>query len=847
MRALLGLLLFLSCCSLLAQNATLFGTVRDEEGQPMQGVTVAVPGSSSPSVSTRESGQYEIIIAPDGLPKSFTVRFSSLEDIVEKEVAIAPGERKELNAAIRSRTLAPVPVTKDPLRDRSAIDKLDPRSTVFLPNPLGDVNALLTGRLGVATRNDLSSGYSVRGGNFDENLVYVNDIEVYRPFLVRAGQQEGLSFPNPDMIDKIHFSAGGFEARYGDKLSSVLDITYKRPREFSGSASASLMGGAVSIASPMMKRRLRQVTGFRYRTLNAVLKGLDTQGDYTPVYTDLQSYWTFDASEKVEVGFLGVYSRNKYDVIPKNRETELGNFNQALRFTVFFEGQEKTAYETFFGALNVNVKPSSDLLLKFTGSAFRTYETERFDILGQYRLSELDRDLGSDNFGEPIKVLGVGTYLDHARNSLQATVLAANHKGTLHTLRTATRHHEWQWGAEVRAETIEDRLSEWYLLDSADYSIPYTTNPENLELQRSVKSRVDLSSVRSSAYLQHAWDWNGPKGQDWSLVAGVRAQNWSYNQQTVVSPRLRLAWNPGWKTISAKGDTTDNDYSFWFATGFYYQAPFYRELRDFNGVLNPELRAQRSIHFILGADRQFKLWERPFKWSAEAYYKMLDDLIPYELDNVRIRYYAKNNAKGYAMGIDTKLNGEFIPGIESWAALSVLKTEEDITDDFYYDRFNSDGEVIVPGYTFNNVAVDSTLVMPGNIPRPGDQRVTFAMFFQDEMPSAPTFKVHVSLNFGTGLPYGPPNASRYEDVLRGPLYRRIDIGFSKQLLGAKGQEKAGFLRNIREAWVTFEVFNLINLNNTIDYSWVQDVGGRYYGIPEFLTPRRFNLKLITWF
>mgnify|MGYP000858266350 CR=1 FL=1 len=597
----------------------------------------------------------------------------------------------------------------------------------------------------------------------------------------------------------------------------------------------------------MLKRRLRQITGFRYRTLSAVLKGLDTQGDYTPVYTDLQSYWTYDLSEKVEIGFLGVYSRNKYDVIPKDRETELGNFNQALRFTVYFEGQEKTAYETFFGALNVNVKSTKDLLLKFTGSAFRTYETERYDILGQYRLSELDRDLGSDNFGQPIKILGIGTYLDHARNQLQATVLTANHKGTWHLLRTETRHHELQWGIEARGETIKDRLSEWYLLDSADYSIPYTTDANTLQLQRSVKSRADLNSVRSSAYIQHAWEWSRPNDRAWSLVAGVRAQNWTYNQQTVVSPRARLTYHPGWKMLDAKGDTIDKGYSFWLATGFYYQAPFYRELRDFNGNLNPDLQAQRSIHFILGADRQFKLWDRPFKWSAEAYYKMLNDLIPYELDNVKIRYYAKNDAKGYATGIDTKLNGEFIKGVESWAALSVMQTKEDILDDYYYEKYNSAGELIVPGFTFDTKATDSTLVHPGYIPRPADQRVSFAMFFQDEMPNAPTFKVHVSLNFGTGLPYGPPNATRYEDILRGPLYRRIDIGFSKQLLGAKGQEKTGFLRNVKDAWLSLEVFNLINLNNTIDYSWVQDVGGRYYGIPEFLTPRRFNLKLITWF
>ncbi len=844
MRWLSALLLSLGSLLLFAQDATVFGTVRDEAGQPAPGVSIGYAGSKL-GTSSGDNGGFELSV-PANTP--ITLRFVFLKDVVEQTLTLSSGERRELVVSIKAKTIAPVEVTNDRLRD-VGIAKLDPKVTRFMPSPLGDVNGLLQGQQGVVTRNELSSGYSVRGGNFDENLVYVNDIEVYRPFLVRAGQQEGLSFPNPDLIDKIHFSAGGFEARYGDKMSSVLDITYKRPREFAGSASASFLGGSVSLESPMLHRRLRQVTGFRYRTLNAVLKGLDTQGDYTPVYTDLQTYWTYDLSEKVELGLLGVYSRNKYDVIPTDRETELGNFNQALRFTVYFEGQEKTAYETFFGALNVNVKSTPDLLLKFTGSAFRTYETERYDILGQYRLSELDRDLGSDNFGQPIKVLGIGTFLDHARNQLEATVLTGTHKGTWHILRTPTRDHELQWGVEARGESIKDRLSEWYMVDSADYSIPYNNdvNQHPLELQRSVKSRLAINSIRTSAYVQHAWDWRSGLDRSWDLVAGVRAQNWSYNQQTVVSPRVRLAFHPGWKKVITKGDTLERDYSFWVASGFYYQPPFYRELRGFDGQLNPDLKAQRSIHFIVGADRQFKLWDRPFKLSAEAYYKILDDLVPYELDNVRVRYYAKNDARGYAAGLDVKLNGEFIKNIESWASLSVLSTQEDVTDDFYYIRYNAAGERIYPGYTFDSKAVDSTRISPGYIPRPTDQRVNFAMFFQDEMPRFPTFKVHMSLVFGTSLPYGPPNADRYGDTLRTNLYRRVDIGFSKQLLGAKGQEKKGFLRHIHDAWISLEVFNLINLNNTVDYSWVQDVGGRYYGIPEFLTPRRINLKFIAWF
>ncbi|MBS1583543.1 MAG: TonB-dependent receptor [Bacteroidetes bacterium] len=837
MRYLLPFLLLGIPALLRAQTATVSGVVRDEDGKALPDASIRVVDDKASTLSGA-NGAYQLEV-PAERPIVLRFAYPGIQP-VERPLQLKAGEQQKLDIALRAVTMAVLPVTNDRLRD-APIDKLDPRVAHFQPS-LGDVNSLLQGSLGVMTRNELSSGYNVRGGNFDENLVYVNDIEVYRPFLVRAGQQEGLSFPNPDMIERIRFSAGGFEARYGDKMSSVLDITYKRPREFAAIATASLLGGSLSVEAPLLKQRLRQVTGFRYRTLNTVLKGLDTKGTYAPIYTDLQSYWTYDISDKVELGFLGVYSRNKYNVVPQDRETELGNFNQALRYTVYFDGQERTAYETFFGALNLNVRPHRDLLLKFTGSAFRTYESEKMDIQGQYRLSELDRDLGSDQFGQVVRDLGIGTYLDHARNNLEATVLSFTHKGSLNH----GNGGNLQWGAEVRGETIQDRLSEWYMVDSADYSIPRSSG-DRLELMSSVKSRIDLESVRTSAYVQNAWEWKTGPDRTWALVAGVRAQNWSYNEQTVVSPRVRLAYHPGWKKAIAPGDTVARDYSFWFATGLYYQPPFYRELRDRFGMLNPELRAQRSIHFILGMDRLFKLWDRPFKFTTEAYYKKLDDLIPYELDNVRIRYYAKNMATGYAAGIDMKLNGEFIKGVESWASLSVMSTREDLEGDFYYHYYNAKGERTDAPETTDRRAVDSVYVSAGSIPRPTDQRVSFALFFQDEMPRWPTFKVHLNLVFGTSLPYGPPNYTRYADTLRTSLYRRVDVGFSKQLLGAPGQEKTNALRHIKDLWLSLEVFNLINLNNTVDFTWVQDVQGRYYGIPEFLTPRRINVKLIAWF
>lgn len=839
MRSLLSILFLALGAAVLGQaTATLRGTVKDEQGTPLERATVYLVDLQR-GEACDEQGRYDITI-PAG--DSVTVRFSyTAMQVEERRVLLRPGETRTLDIRLRFTTLRVLDVEGDRIRREQGLERIDPLLTKFSPTPRGGVEALLAGQLGVAFRSELGSGYSVRGGNYDENLVYVNDIEVYRPFLARAGQQEGLSFPNPDMIERLQFSAGGFEPRYGDKMSSVLDIQYKRPKAFAGSAMAGLMGGSVHIESAMMKQRLRQVSGLRYRDNGLVLSGLDTEGDYRPVYTDLQTYWTYDLTDAVEIGFLGLYGSNRYGFIPQSRETEFGTFNQALRFTVFFDGQEVTRFETLFGALNVNVQASKDLLLKFTGSAFSTRESERFDILARYRLGELERDLSSDQFGEVVRDLGVGTFLDHARNELDATVYSFAHKGFLQRPRGYL-----QWGADVRAEAITDRLSEWSLVDSADYSIPLNTG-ETLELRSVLKSRLDMESVRAMGFVQNTWRWEQEGGRWWSLIAGVRAHHWTFNGQTVISPRARLTWRPGWKNITAEGDTVKSDYTFWFAAGMYHQPPFYREVRRPNGTLNPEVRAQRSIHFVLGMDRDLEFWERPFKLTGELYYKHLDDLIPYQLENVRIRYLATNNARGYAAGVDMKLSGEFIPGIESWVGASVMTIQEDLTDDFYYRRFNAAGVEIVPGFTFDQTAVDSIRVEPGNIPRPTDQRVNFALFFQDEMPRWPTFKVHLSLVFGTGVPFGPPNGERFSDTLRTNLYRRVDIGFSKQFLGAKGQEKTGFLRHINDLWVSLEVFNLLNINNTINHTWVTDVSNRYYAIPDFLTPRRFNLKVMAWF
>ncbi|HRH70242.1 MAG TPA: carboxypeptidase regulatory-like domain-containing protein [Flavobacteriales bacterium] len=841
MRPVLLILLFLHTAWATAQNeGTLRGTVRDELGNTLPQASVTLPATGR-TVLCDDQGRYTIKI-PAG--ESVLVRWSYTGiPPMERTVQLEAGEERTLDVGLKFTELAPVDI-KDTRREREeGLTPLDPRITRFTPSVQGGIEALLQGQIGVAMRNELSAGYSVRGGNFDENLVYVNDIEVYRPFLARSGQQEGLSFPNPDMIDRLQFSPGGFEARYGDKMSSVLDIQYKRPKTFAGSAMASLMGGAVHLENTMLNKRLRQVTGFRYRTNTLILNGLDTKGQYRPRYADLQTYWTYDLTDRVELGFLGLYSSNKYGVVPENRETEYGSFNQALRFTAFFEGQEVTQFETLFGALNVNVQASRNLRLKFTGSAFNTVESERFDVLSEYFLDELERDPASSQYGEVKQNLGIGRSLEHARNDLDATVITLAHKAYL-------QHHGtqfMQWGVDARSEVIKDKLSEWTVIDSADFSIPLNTG-EDLELNYSLKSKLNMESIRASAYLQNTWRWETGENRWWTLIAGARAQHWTYNGQTVASPRMRVTYHPGWKKV-AEGDTvaTEQDYSFWFAAGLYYQPPFYREVRRLDGTLNPDIRAQESFHLVLGMDRRFTIWERPFKFTSEAYYKKMDQLIPYEVDNVRIRYYGANLAKGYATGLDLKLNGEFIEGVESWVGVSVMSTQEDLYNDSYTNYYNAAGELITPGYTFDQVAVDSTVVYPGWIPRPTDQRVNVAFFFQDEMPGIPTLKVHLSTNFGTGVPFGPPNQTRYADTLRTTLYRRVDIGFSKQLLGAKGQEKQGFLGKIDNMWVSLEVFNLLNINNTITHTWIESVDGRQYSIPDYLTPRRYNLKLIAWF
>ena len=809
-------------------QALVKGELVDETGKPIESATIGIPGTTT-GVSSNKNGKYELTIPSD---QEVLVVFRHLSFAeYKKAINARQGETVELNPKLKRSAFEFGEFEVETERDRDKpMRKIDVEIAKFNPSVTGSVESLLPAQaLGVSQNNELSSQYSVRGGNFDENLVYVNGIEVYRPFLIRSGQQEGLSFINSDLVSDLSFSSGGFESKYGDKLSSVLDITYKKPEKFAGSVSGSLLGGSIHIENASDNKRFTQIHGVRYYSNQYLLGSLDTEGDYRPRFIDYQTFLTYGINTEWELSFLGNYSQNSYRFAPENRKASFGTVSSALGLNVFFDGQEIDQYQTAFGAMTLQWTPRYDLKMRLIGSAFQTTEEETFDIEAFYRLSELETDLSKPSFGDETFVIGVGSYLDHARNYLDAIVSTVEFQGEFFP-----NDHKWLWGAKYRRDDIQDKLSEWSLVDSVGYSVPY--NGSSVALFETIKSDNRIATNRVMGYLQRDWFFD-LDSNELSISTGIRFNYWDLNNQTTISPRITAAFKPNWKS----------DWLFRASWGYYHQPAFYREMRDLFGAVNTEIRAQTSIHYVAGADLNFEMFERPFKFVGEAYYKQLSDIIPYELDNVRIRYYAKNNAKGYATGIDLKLNGEFVKGVESWVSISIMKTEEDLLDDFYTLYLNAAGDTIVRGVTADPVKVDSQVVYPGYVPRPTDQRVNFALTFQDYVPTMEQLKVHLSLLYGTGLPTGPPSYTRWKDVFRMAPYRRVDIGFSARLK-AEGQEsKVALLNHLQSAWLTLEVFNLLAVNNTISYLWIKDSRNIEYGVPNFLTARRVNLKLIVRF
>lgn len=801
-RAIAALLFILVSISAFGQkHVKITGYVRDADGSPLELVLVQIKNTLNGAM-TNEKGYYSITTSPGD---SVAVIFSCLG--YNKAERILPSLQQDMRLNVQmnytSIDLGEV-VAVGTRYQTSTLQTMNADRVKLLPDPAGgSIESLVVTFAGVSSSNELSSQYSVRGGSYDENIVYVNGLEVFRPLLIRSGQQEGLSFINPDLTEAVNFAAGGFEARYGDKMSSVLDITYKKPKLFEGSASASLLGANAYVGSSIGK--FTQITGVRYKTGRSLLKTMDTDAEYQPDFVDLQSYMTYQLAPKWEVNFLGNLASNTFKFTPHKRETNFGTVENAQRFEVYFpNSRERDKFQTIFGALTLKHNPNEKTELGLQASAFSSKEIETYDITGEYWLGDATTENDNNQ-----NALEIARYHEHARNRLSSTIMNVGHYGS-----SKIKNNTLKWGATVQMEKINDRISEWEKRDSAGYSLPQTGNGVNVI--SNLYSDNDLSTTRISGYLQDVFKFRTKQGM-FTLIGGIRGSYWSYNKEFIFSPRVSLGFIPNF----------DQNLTFRAATGIYYQSPFYKELRttvqDAAGndiiELNKDIKSQRSIHFILGGDYTFRAADRNFKVSADLYYKKLDDLIPYTVDNVKIRYYGENCAKGHAMGIDVKFFGEFVPGTDSWISFSLMKAEQTIRD----------------------------MV---TVPMPNSQGYNVSLFFQDYFPGYKRVKLNLKGVLSGGLPFIAPR-TKYEDVkstFRTPVYKRVDLGFSYQLAGGTDAiMDRGVFRHLKNIWIGVDVFNLFDIKNVSSYYWITNIDNQQYAVPNYLTGRQLNARLIVDF
>ena len=819
------IILLLSTAAIAQKQPYIHGVALDQNKEPLEGVTVYYDSATGGRTQTTTDGKgYYKLNIPVG--EKLVVWFSHLSfKGLFAEVEMQPNESLELSFVFTPGVTDLINVVIDKESGRKRVEGVTviPRELLLkIPGANGGVESILKTTMGVNANNELSTQYSVRGGNFDENLVYVNDIEIYRPFLIRSGQQEGLSFTNSAMVQNVEFSAGGFQAKYGDKMSSVLDIKYRIPEAFRASLEASFLGGSLTVEDVSKNKKWRGIVGARYRDNSLLVNSQQTETKYKPTYADVQAQVNFNPNERWEFSFLGNLAQNKYHYQPLSRQTNFGTVSDPIALQILYNGQEKDEYKTYFGAFTTKFDVNDDFTLKLITSVYHTQEQEYFDILAQYALGEVDSNIGSETFGDIQNARGVGSQLNHARNNLDALIANAELKG-YHKIGKS----QIEWGAKYTREDIRDRLLEWEVIDSAGFSIrppvidlPHNDQPYNpysgpLVPYQNVRALNLVTINRVSGYAQ--WSRKGTVGSsEVYMNAGVRAHEWQVdgadtkgNAQVTISPRAQLALKPGWEM----------DMLFRLSGGFYHQPPFYRELRDSLGQVRPNVKAQRSIHFVAGNDYSFTLWgDKAFKLVTEAYYKKMDDINTYTLENVRIRYRANNDAVAYAYGVDMRLNGEFVKDTESWVTIGYMKTEENING-------------------------------RGYIARPTDQRFKFAVLFQDYVPNIPSLKMYLNLVYNTGLPGGSPSyADSYAYQTRLRDYRRADAGFAYVFTDDNDEklkkEKAHWLKPFKELTLGLEIFNLFDNQNSITNTWVRDVYTKnQYGIPNYLTTRVFNVKL----
>lgn len=830
MRSALTIFLVLFQFTAFSQTKSAFvsGRVVDENDNPILGVSAVVLGRQT-GTTTNDSGYFRIKVPAS---RSFALVFTYTGyDEIQKNFYLSVDEEEKVTIQMQrgSQTLKTVEISAEKERTETGLLKINPKNAITLPSTTGGVEALI--KILVGSNNELTSQYSVRGGNYDENLMYINDFEVFRPYLVRSGQQEGLSFINPELARNVNFYTGGFQAKYGDKMSSVLDIQYKNPTTFGASAYISLLEQGMHLEGAAKKGKVSYLLGIRNRSNKNILSNQETVGAYIPSSSDMQAFITYKLSNKIQLELLGIYSVSKFTLFPESVQKTTSVFSPFftanLGLDVAFEGQERDGYKTNLVGLSLVHTPNNRLKLKWMVSRFQNKENENFDIAGSYLFGDRDFDQTSSTYGQIINPLGAGYYQNYGRNELDINVYNASVKGSY----TAGKH-VLLFGNSIEQVNIDDRLKEWEYQDSAGYSLPY--NPAQLNLYRSINSTADLSIQKYSGYIQDNIHF-GSNNRNITLQAGVRYNYNSLNKEFLISPRMQFSIKPNWK----------KDVVFKLAGGLYQQPPFYRELRSYNGTLNTRLLAQKSYQVVAGADYSFKgFGNRPFRISTEAYYKSMSSVVVYDIDNVKIRYAGNNNAKAYATGFEARLFGELVDGAESWLSFGIMQTKEDLQDDFYYQYKNAAGEIINAQST-DQVAVDSIKNKVGFVRRPTDRLLTAGLYLEDYLTTNRNFKFHLNMLYGSNMSYNIPNSTRYRNALIIEPYIRVDAGFSAQLLSEKSKRRSHSpFRSFQNIWASFEVFNLIDRRNTISFQLIKDFANNVYALPNRLTPRLVNVKIV---